>query len=187
MHLRNASFNIVGMINIVDETIMNYSHIWWNQVFSNLLLDWLQGEFRSLYVFENDDDWVTSLSLFTFMHWRRKWQPTLVFLPGESQGRGSLVGCRLWGRTESDTAEVTQQQSVILVHARFLQTSKSLMKDSHEVRVIPLLLPAGQIFRTIWFVGWSCAFWPPWLFAAEGRLKVEKVRTCHLWSQDKYW
>ena len=37
------------------------------------------------------------------MHWRRKWQPTPVFLPGESQGRGSLVGCRLWGRTESDT------------------------------------------------------------------------------------
>ena len=49
----------------------------------------------------------TSLSLFTFMHWRRKWQPTPVFLPGESQGRGSLVGCRLWGHTESDTTEVT--------------------------------------------------------------------------------
>ena len=40
---------------------------------------------------------------FTFTHWRRKWQPTPVFLPGESQGRGSLVGCRLWGCTESDT------------------------------------------------------------------------------------
>ena len=52
-------------------------------------------------------DWATSLSLFTFMHWRRKWQPTPVFLPGESQGQGSLVGCRLWGRTESDTTEVT--------------------------------------------------------------------------------
>ena len=45
-----------------------------------------------------------SLSLFTFMHWRRKWQPTPVFLPGEPQGR---VGCRLWGRTESDTTEAT--------------------------------------------------------------------------------
>ena len=44
------------------------------------------------------------------MHWRRKWQPTPVFLPGESQGRGSLVGCRLWGHTELDTTEVTQQQ-----------------------------------------------------------------------------
>ena len=46
----------------------------------------------------------------TFMHWRRKWQPTPVFLPGESQGRGSLVGCHLWGRIESDMTEVTQQQ-----------------------------------------------------------------------------
>ena len=44
------------------------------------------------------------------MHWRRQWQPTPVFLPGESQGRGSLVGCRLWGPTESDTTEATWQQ-----------------------------------------------------------------------------
>ena len=57
----------------------------------------------------------TRLSDFTFtfhfslfMHWRRKWQPTPVFLPGESQGRGSLVGCRPWGRTESDTTDATQ-------------------------------------------------------------------------------
>ena len=50
-------------------------------------------------------DWATSLSLFTFLHWRRKWQPTPVFVPGESQGRGSLVGCSLWGRTELDTTE----------------------------------------------------------------------------------
>ena len=52
-------------------------------------------------------NWETSLSLFTFMHWRRKWQPTPVFLPGESQGQGILVGCRLRGCTESDTTEVT--------------------------------------------------------------------------------
>ena len=44
---------------------------------------------------------------FHFHAWRRKWQPTPVFLPGESQGRGSLVVCRLWGRTELDTTEVT--------------------------------------------------------------------------------
>ena len=36
-----------------------------------------------------------------------KWQPTPVFLPGESQGRGSLVGYHLWGHTESDTTEAT--------------------------------------------------------------------------------
>ena len=52
-------------------------------------------------------DWATSFSLSTFMHWRRKWQPTPVFVPGESQGQGSLVGCCLWGRTELDTTEAT--------------------------------------------------------------------------------
>ena len=52
-------------------------------------------------------DWATSLSFFTFMHWRRKWQPTPVFSPGESQGWEILVGCCLWGHTESDTTEVT--------------------------------------------------------------------------------
>ena len=49
----------------------------------------------------------TRLSDFTFTHWRREWQPTPVFLPGESQGQGSLVGGHLWGRTESDTTEAT--------------------------------------------------------------------------------
>ena len=52
-------------------------------------------------------NWVTSLSLFTFMHWRKKWQLTPVFWPGESQGWGSLVGCRLWGRTELDKTAAT--------------------------------------------------------------------------------
>ena len=50
---------------------------------------------------------VSPAVLFSFMHWRRKWQPTPGLLPGESQGRGSLVGRRLWGRTESDTTEAT--------------------------------------------------------------------------------
>ena len=62
---------------------------------------WSMGSLRVGY------DWAASLSLFTFMHWRRKWQPTPVFLPGESRGRGSLVGFHLWGRTESDTTEAT--------------------------------------------------------------------------------
>ena len=65
------------------------------------------GRLQSMGSLRVRHDWVTSLSLFTFMHWRRKWQPTPVFLPEESQGRGSLVGCRLWGRTESDMTEAT--------------------------------------------------------------------------------
>ena len=70
------------------------------------------GGLQSMGLWRVRHDWVTSLSLFILMHWRRKWQPTPVFLPGESQGRGSLVGCRLWGRTESDTTEATQQQQL---------------------------------------------------------------------------
>ena len=61
------------------------------------------GGLQSMGSLRVGNNWVTSLSLFTFRHWRRKWQPTPVFLPGESQGRGRLVGCRLWGRTASDT------------------------------------------------------------------------------------
>ena len=75
-------------------------------------IPWMEepGRLQSMGSLRVGHDWVTSLSLFTFMHWRGKWQPTPVFLPGESQGWGSLVGCRLWGRTESDTTGATQQQ-----------------------------------------------------------------------------
>ena len=65
------------------------------------------GRLQSMGSLRVGHDWATSLSLFTFMHWRRKWQPTPVFLPGESQGQRSLVGCHLWGRTESDMTEAT--------------------------------------------------------------------------------
>ena len=47
------------------------------------------------------------LSMHACMHWRRKWQPTPVLVPGESQGQRSLAGCRLWDSTESDTTEAT--------------------------------------------------------------------------------
>ena len=75
-------------------------------------IPWMEepGGLQSMGSLRVGQDSATSLSLFTFLHWRRQWQPTPVFLPGESQGRGSLMGCRLWGRTESDTTEATQQQ-----------------------------------------------------------------------------
>ena len=65
------------------------------------------GRLQSMGSLRVRHDWATSLSLFIFMHWRRKWQPTPVFLPGESQGRRSLLDCRLWSRTALDTTEVT--------------------------------------------------------------------------------
>ena len=65
------------------------------------------GRLQSMGSLRVGHDRVTSLSLFSFMHWRRKWQATPLFLPGESQGQRSLVGCRLWGHTESDTTIAT--------------------------------------------------------------------------------
>ena len=72
-------------------------------------IPWMEepGRLQSMGSLRVGHDWATSLLLFTFLNWRRKWQPTPVFLPGESQGRGSLVGCRLWSYTESDMTEVT--------------------------------------------------------------------------------
>ena len=70
-------------------------------------IPWMEepGRLQSVESLRVGHNWATSL--FTFMHWRRKWQPTPVFLPGESQGWWSLMGCHLWGRTESDTTEAT--------------------------------------------------------------------------------
>ena len=72
-------------------------------------IPWMEepGRLQSMGSLRVGHDWVTSLSLFTFKHWRRQWQPTPMFLPGESQVLGSLVGCHLWGRTESNTTEAT--------------------------------------------------------------------------------
>ena len=100
------------------------------------------GRLQSMGLLRVGHNSATSLSLFTFMHWRRKWQPTPIFLPGESQGRRSLAGCRLWGRTESDTTEVTQQQqqdaSLIFLALLFLSVysifcSSKRGRGIHEV------------------------------------------------------
>ena len=62
-------------------------------------IPWMEepGRLQSMGSLRVGHDWATSLSLFTFMNWRRKGQPTPAFLPGESQGQGSLVRGRLWG------------------------------------------------------------------------------------------
>ena len=61
-------------------------------------IPWMEepGRLQTMGSLRVGNDWASSLSLFTFMHWRRKWQPTPVFLPRESQGRRSLVGGCLW-------------------------------------------------------------------------------------------
>ena len=92
-------------------------------------------------------DWATSLSLFIFMHWRRKWQPTPVFLPGESQGRGSL-GAAVSGVAQSWT------------RLKRLSSSKEISKDLGKVleRILlysfAVLVPTQSLFRLL-FTGCS--------------------------------
>ena len=91
------------------------THVHWAKTMANhsstlvWKISWKEepGRLQSMGSLRVGHDWAASLSLFTFMHWRRKWQSIPVFLPGESQGWGSLVGCHLWGHTELDTTEAT--------------------------------------------------------------------------------
>ena len=91
--------------------------------------------------------WPTSLSLFTFMHWRRKWQPTPIFLPGESQGWGSLVGGRLWGHTELDTTEVTSSSSSSSLFGRWFQKAPEGSREVREYRILYLFLILINLFH----------------------------------------
>ena len=111
--LRPSVLYIMRLLIFVFRTFTDYVIIdIFGSIHSSTLawkIPWTEepGSLQSIGSLGVGHDWATSLSLFTLMHWRRKWQPTPVFLPGESQGRGSLVGCHLWGLTESDTTEVT--------------------------------------------------------------------------------
>ena len=70
-------------------------------------IPWMEepGRLQSMGSLRVGCGWATSLSLFTFMHWRRKWQPTPVFSPGESHVQRNLVDYSPWGHKESDMTE----------------------------------------------------------------------------------
>ena len=97
------SMNCIALVSLTEKAMAPHSSTpAWK-------IPWVEeaGRLQSMGSLRVGHNRATSLSLSIFMHWRRKWQSTPVFLPGESQGRGSLVGCRLWGRTELDTTEAT--------------------------------------------------------------------------------
>ena len=106
-HPKTLRFTILGSVSLIvliqEKAVAPHSStLAWK-------IPWTEepGGLQSVGSLRVGHDWVTSFSLFTFTHWRRKWQPTPVFLPGESQGRRSQVGCRLRGRTELDTTKAT--------------------------------------------------------------------------------
>ena len=95
----------------------------------------------------------TRLSNFTFpFHFHaleKEMAATSVFLPGESQGRGSLVGCHLWGRTESDRTGATQQQQQLIFVKLFLTSCRYALTEKKleyqfpvvDVRSLRVLIP----------------------------------------------
>ena len=110
------------------------------------------GGLQSMVSLRVGHNWATSLSLFTCMHWKRKWQPTPVFLPRESQGRGSLVGCPLWGRAESDMTEapLQQQQQSTNSHSR-----NKIMNSQIKINSPCMRLPVPEWAKAdiIWLWG----------------------------------
>ena len=132
-------------------------------------IPWMEepGRLQSMGSLTVGHDWATSLSLSIFMHWRRKWQPTPVFLPGESHGRRSLVGCSPWGpqsrtwlKRLSSSSLFRQacftQQNTLKIHSNFSMHTNSLVIFWQS----RILLYGGF---TIWFSVWvgfdSCPGW----------------------------
>ena len=125
------------------------------------------GRLQSMGALRVGHNWTTSLSLFTFMNWRRKWQPTPVFLPGESQGRQNLVGCRLWGCTELDmTSNLAAAAASPLLWESEKETNKKpanqpktrLQKASWGINAFSrktVALGSGEIFAHMW-VKFTC-------------------------------
>ena len=129
-------------------------------------------------------NWTTSLSLFTFMHWRKKWQPTQVFLPGESQGQGSLVGCRLWGLTESETTGATwqQQQQQSLSHVWLFATPWTAACQT------PLSI---RTYRQEYWNGLPCTppgdFPYPWIEPRSPTLQADSLSSEPLGNLTSFW
>ena len=138
------------------------------------------GGLQSMGSWRVGHNWVTSLSLFTFMHWRRKWPPTPAFLPGESQGRGSLVGCRLWGRRvrhdwsdlAAAAAETQRASQVVLV----VKNPPANARDIRDTGLIPGMerSPGGGHGNPLQY---SCLENPPGRLQAMGSQGVR-----HNWS-----
>ena len=128
------------------------------------------GRLQSMGLLRVWHDWATSLSLFTFMHWRRKWQPTPVFLPGESQRWGNLVGFHLWGRT---------------VRHDWSHLAAAVKKEWALITVVVQLLSCVWVFATLWTVARqaslsSIIFWSLLkLMSIESVMPFNHLILCH--------
>ena len=118
-------------------------------------IPWMEepGRLQSMRSLRVGHDWATSLSLFTFMHWKRKWQPTPVFLPGESQGQGSLVGCRLWGRTR---VRHDRSDLAVLLGRKVMTNLDSTLKSRDITLSTKVHLVKAMVFPVVMY---GCESW----------------------------
>ena len=122
----------------------------------------------------------TSLSLFTFMHWRRKWPPIPALLPGEPHGRRSLVGYCSWGRKESDTTERLHYLSIRVLTARAAAAGPSSLSLLCPVDSPPPSPPQG-FSKTARYLHFRTTHPKPWKW--RGRLGPE--RRAPSWQDSK--
>ena len=122
-------------------------------------------------------DWATSLSLFTFMHWRRKWQSTPVFLPGESQGREAWLAA-VYGVAQTRTWLKGRSSSSCSSSITFLPRSKRLLisrLQSPSAVILEVCKPLRTICkvlcRYIFVMRKTIAF----TILSKGLLKMSKV------------
>ena len=112
------------------------------------------------------------------IRWRRAWQPTPVFLPGESHGQRGLAGYSPWGHKESDTTEVTQ-------HARGSRAGMRYdpSKLGCNLRTLAghALLPLGNIANKVWLV------WEVWAQGVPGVRWHREGRTPSRGALVKRW
>ena len=113
------------------------------------------GRWQSMGSHRVGHDWATSLSLFTFMHWRRKWQPTPGFLPGESWGQGSLVGCCLGvaqSRTRQKRLSKPQRKRPILLNHKAEECYMSFTHSTLQFlwTFVHLLIAKCKEERSVW-------------------------------------
>ena len=119
---------------------------------------------------------------------RRQWQPTPVFLPGESHGQRILVGCSPWGRTESDTTEATSSSSSSSYHHHYciklycIVPLNPRLCSGEGTKITPLALAAciyGQKFplslSSDWHLEVSVFLWKIcWHISPEGQSRTAK-------------
>ena len=154
-------------------------------------IPWMEepGRLQSMGLRRVGHDWATSLSLFTFLHWRRKWQPTPVFLPGESQGRGSLVAA-IYGVTQSRTwlKWLSSSSRVHLYMNFFSVVNTAVLHDLRLVKSVDVKWQYGGNLniRSDQWLSRVRLFATPWIAARQASLSITNSRSSLRLMRAKY-